>query len=254
MFVYTQVHQLKGLFQGKITMYASGEIHTHSEASNYSQTHSSPHRHLAYRDVMSLIKNFSGINKVLDFGSGTGISARYLYELGYEVIGVDKSIAMVQQAKQDFPSIPFFVSDDDMNLSGFDLVFSSFVMFEMSSKQEIVDYLNKANSFLRKGGVFVGITGSQELHKACRNWSCFDVNYSENINPKSGDVVKLGLKNPVMDFYDYYWTELDYKECFDLSEMELINIHYPLGCKSEKYNWSDELVVSPFVIFIAKKN
>ena len=233
--------------------YRSGEIHNIQKANNYSQTHQLPYRFLAYRDFYRLIKNFKNINRILDFGSGTGASTHYLFEKGYEVIGVDKSIAMIDKAKLNFPELHFSNFEKLKFLPVFDLVFSSFVLFELASKQEIINYLNQAASVLRDEGIFFGITGSEKLHQNMQKWLCFDVNYKENFQPNSGDIVKLGLRELKMEFFDYFWKESDYRECFKMSNLELIQIHYPIGLPEEPFDWKDELSISSFVLFLAKK-
>ncbi len=194
------------------------------------------HRFLAYRDFPMLIKDFENINRVLDLGSGAGDSSQYLFKKGYEVFETDKSSSMIKQSRLNFPYINFVHFDNIKNICSFDLVFSCFVLFELSNKNEIVDYLNLSSDKLRDGGLFFGITGSQDLHQKVRNWACFDVNYPVNENPKSGELVKLGLKDPEMEFYDYFWRELDYRECFQLSNLELFKVYYPLGYRNEKFN------------------
>ena len=82
-------------------IYKSGEVHDADRAAQYSQTDQSPYRFLAYRDFPSLIEKFQNIDRVVDFGSGTGISTHYLFEQGFDVIGVDRSQAMVDKAKLD---------------------------------------------------------------------------------------------------------------------------------------------------------
>lgn len=233
--------------------YKSGQIHNIQQASEYSKTHEYPHRFLAYRDLHILLKNFANINKVLDFGCGTGSSTFYFFEKGFDVTGIDQSKAMVDEAKSNFPEINFTGTNDINLLSNFDLVFSSFVLFEFQSKSEIINYLNTASSMLKDNGIFVGITGSEHLHQKVRNWMCFNVNYDENTSPDSGSIVKLSLKEFDMEFYDFFWKETDYKESFQASDLELVRVYYPLGKEHEPYDWKDELLFPPFVIFVAKK-
>lgn len=237
----------------KCDKYTSGELHDTEQANKYSQTLKSPHRFLAYRDFYSLIERFGNINKVLDFGSGTGISTHFLFEKKYDVIGIDRSPYMIKEAKSCFPEITFLQPEELPRSPIFDLVFSSFVLFELKSKQEILNYLNFAASVLKDKGIFLGITGSEKLYQRKRNWRCFNVDYKENHNLHSGSVVKLGLKEPKMEFYDYYWKEADYKQCFQDSNLEIVQIHYPLGYHLEPFDWGEELSVSPFVIFLAQK-
>ena len=82
---------------------------------------------------------------------------------------------------------------------------------------------------------------------------CFETNFEENSAPKSGDIVKLGLRDPQIVFEDYYWTESDYIACFQNSDLEVLKISYPLGKKEDNISWRDELFHPPFVVFIAKK-
>lgn len=231
----------------------SGEIHKELQAKEYTKTSNLPHRYLAYRDFKGLIKEFGSIKKVLDLGSGTGASSDYLYKNGYDVIGVDKSISMIKQAKSNYPWINFYNIKGVEKLSDFDLVFSCFVLFELSSKAKIIEYLNFSAEKLKDGGLFFGVTGSENLHQVDKKWACFKVDYPENIKPRSGAIVKLGLKNPKMVFNDYFWTESDYRQSFQASNLQLLKIIYPLGSKTETFKWKDELKFPPFVIFLARK-
>jgi SAM-dependent methyltransferase len=51
--------------------------------------------HLAFRDLPALIRRYNHGSRALDFGCGTGRSARFLRNLGLKVIGVDTSQAML---------------------------------------------------------------------------------------------------------------------------------------------------------------
>jgi SAM-dependent methyltransferase len=238
----------------KAQQYKSGAVHDELQAREYSQTHELPHRYIAYRDFPRLIKQYKDISRVLDLGSGSGFSSIYLHDKGYEVIGTDKSQAMINEAKLNFSYINFIAMEHLHNQLPFDLVFSSFVLFELARKEEIVEYLNLAASCLREDGIFYGITGSECLHDNKRDWECFSTKFSENSNPSSGDIVKIKLSKTNIEFSDYYWTENDFRECFESSDLELIDVHYPLGDQSEPYDWNDELIKPLFVIFIAKKS
>lgn len=81
----------------------------------------------------------------------------------------------------------------------------------------------------------------------------FDANFEENRNLHSGDIAKLALKHPEMEFYDYYWEKADYLDCFERTGLEILQIYSPLGSPKEAYPWKDELSYSPFTVFIARK-
>ena len=106
---------------------------------------------------------------------------------------------------------------------------------------------------LKDGGIFYAITGSAFLYQRERDWTCFISDYSENSHPSSGSLVKVGLKDVDLGSYDYYWTEEDYKECFEASNLKLVKTHYPLGFNTDPYTWQDEKNFSPFVTFVAQK-
>ena len=48
---------------------------------------------------------------VLEVGSGTGHFAGWLAESGFEVVGLDRAPAMLKEARQSFPSLPFVLGD-----------------------------------------------------------------------------------------------------------------------------------------------
>lgn len=227
------------------------------QASHYTKTHESTHRYLAYRDIPTIVRKYIQGKNALDYGTGTGYSANFLHKIGFEVTGVDVSKEMLFQARLAYPSFPFFPVENGVipiESSLFDLVFSSFVLFEIGTKNAIIDHLTEAKRVMKDDGIFVAVTGSQYLHNASKKWLNFRVDFPENQNPISGDVVKLHLNGADLDFTDYYWTETDYRQCFLQAGLELIEIHYPLGDENEPYLWKDEIKSSPFVILVARKS
>jgi len=235
-------------------VYKSNENKTVELANCYLQTHQAPYRYLAYRDIPALIHQFSQGRKTLDFGSGTGASSEFLHQLRLEVVGVDVSWNMLQTARANFHHLEFFHVDEFRPCENFDLVFSSFVLLEMSSQQAIIQYLTQSFSFLKEGGTFIGITVSEQLFSPLRRWRAFNVNFEETKNLKAGDSVKIELKDPKIEFYDYYWTLKEYLDCFKKAHLEILHIHSPIGLPGEKYSWKDENKYSPFTIFVAKKS
>lgn len=237
----------------KTAVYKSAENKTEELVNYYLQTHRSPHRYLAYRDIPKFIRQFVQGRRTLDFGAGTGASAEFLHNLDLDVIGLDVSFNMLEKARSNFPYIEFHHVNSLIPREDFDLVFSSFVLLELSSKKDIIQYLNKSLSFLKENGIFIGITGSEHLYSLSKEWMTFNANFEENQNLRSGDIVKLVLKNPEMEFYDYYWKETDYLDCFKKANLKILQVHSPLGFPEESYLWKDEMTNSPFTVFIAKK-
>lgn len=234
-------------------VYHSIQNKTKELANAYAETGQMSHRYLAYRDLPAFIKQYTKGENALDYGTGTGISASFLYELGLKVIGVDVNSLMLEQAKERFPHLRFFQIQELDAEHQFDLIFSSFVLFDMQSKKEIVDYLTKGSSYIKKGGIFILITGSEELYSVSRKWTAFESNFEENRNLCSGRIAKLVLKQPHIEFLDYYWSESDYVDCFQKSGFKILNIHKPLGNEKDPYIWEDEKVFSPFTVYILTK-
>lgn len=234
-------------------VYHSMRDKTKKLADTYSETDQLSHRYLAYRDIPRFIKRYIKGNHALDYGTGTGISAAFLLNLGFNVIGTDINSFMLEKARESFPQIQFFEIEKLIPHAQFDLIFSSFVLFDMKSKKEIVNYLNKAASFMKKKGVLIAVTGSEELYSVHRNWIAYDSDFDANQNLRSGDTARLRLRNPVIEFCDYFWTEKDYLDCFQKSNWQVLKIHKPLGSEDDPYLWEDEKFFAPFTVYILEK-
>lgn len=98
--------------------------------------------------------------KVLDLGCGTGDLANTLYENGVEIIGVDKSENMVEQAIRKYPHIEFLVQDaTELNYhSEFNAVFSNATLHWV---QPAIQALHGIYHSLKKGGRFVAEFGGK---------------------------------------------------------------------------------------------
>ena len=188
---------------GSIAVYHSCEEKSKNVAHFYTKTHDSPHRYLAYKDIPPMINQFVKGKKALDYGSGTGASSSFLHSIGLDVTGADISQEMLDKARISLPQIKFYKPQDLKLVSHFDLVFSSFVLFELSNKSEITNFLCKVSSFLNEDGIFIGITGSEQMYSLFRNWYVFDAKFEENRNLKSGSLARILLKHPQIEFYDY---------------------------------------------------
>jgi SAM-dependent methyltransferase/MFS family permease len=241
-------------------VYFSGQEKSKSQANLYSKTHGSTHRYLAYRDIPSILENHfqsSLIGKTaLDYGTGTGYSANFLRELGFKVIGVDISDKMLLEARTQYSDLSFDKIKEDGSIplgsNTCDLIFSSFVLFEMGTKEEIIKYLSEAKRVMKNNGLFVAVTGSQDLHSPARKWVNFKTDFPENENLFSGKPVRLFLNSVNMEFNDYYWTEVDYYNLFLMAGFDIMEMRYPLANASDPYTWKDETIYSPFLILVAK--
>lgn len=235
--------------------YDSAETGDLTRAQNFhSSTASAFGRDLAWRDIPEILNTYTKGKTALDFGSGSGLSTNKLNEMGFEIEGVDINPSMVAIAKENYPSIPFSLSSGQslpIKHNHYDLVFSSFVLFEIPSKEGLLNYLTQSYRALKNEGTFIAITGSEHLYSA--NWACRLNDYPENKNLISGCRVRCATEDRSIEFIDYYWTEKDYSDAFKQSGLNLIKIHSPLGKKGEGIEWKDERHISPWTIFVASK-
>lgn len=97
--------------------------------------------YLAFKYIPFLIKKYTKGKKTLDYGCGAGRSSRFLYDLGLDVEAVDTSCEMIEEAKRHDSPILYQTIESAKILNEskrYDLVFSSLVMFEISSITNII--------------------------------------------------------------------------------------------------------------------
>jgi ubiquinone/menaquinone biosynthesis C-methylase UbiE len=235
------------------TIYHSENIKSTEQAIGYSKTQESVSRYLAFRDIPSLIARYVQGKKALDDGAGTGLSAEFLRGQGLDVTGVDVSQIMLAQARITCPDVPFYLIQNGaipLLSETYDLLFSSFVLLELASKKEILAYLEEAKRVMKKDGVLIAVTASQDAFS--KDWLIYDANYPENKNLKSGDLAKVYLPDVGIEFTDYYWTKEDYVLVFQEAGLRLVEVHEPKGKEDEPYSWKDEKTSSPFIVLVAK--
>lgn len=223
-------------------------------ANKYASLDNSGTAFLAFKHIPNLLRQYAAGTKTLDYGCGSGSSTFFLNEIGLKVEGVDISQDMLEEAKQLNKDISFNLIDSGRLPHGdntFDIVFSSFVLFEIASKNELSGVINEVYRVLKKGGIFIAITGSEELYK--HKWLSLDVNFERNKILKSGDIATVLLKDAALIVYDYYWTHDDYQELINGSNFSLLDTLYPLGDVADGYLWEDEKYFPPYVIYVLLK-
>ncbi len=109
--------------------------------------------------IMELLAPMEG-EKILDLGCGTGDLAKQLSDSKVNVIGVDQSENMVQQARSKYPDIPFFVQDATKldYEDEFDAVFSNATLHWVKQARKALISTYKS---LRHGGRFVAEFGGK---------------------------------------------------------------------------------------------
>ena len=96
--------------------------------------------------------------KVLEMGVGTGEITKQLYDLGYEITGVDLSSEMIEIAKSHMKNATFILADfsDALNeaYNKFDFIVFSYSIHHLSYNDQI-ELLIKLSDYLNEGGVII---------------------------------------------------------------------------------------------------
>lgn len=229
--------------------------------------------YLGFRDVALLLSQSlerfrTKPLRLLDYGCGAGFSTRYLKSLQnlfsakLEVEGVDVSEDMLKVARQMDHS-GFYHKIDNHRIpfenDSYHGIFSSFVLYEFSTKELMQKGLEEVKRVLIKDGVFIAVVGSAEAYNPAYEWVSLKTHFAQNQNLKSGDLarVDLPLKEGTLTFQNYYWTEQDYCDVFKKAGLTLLNTYYPKGLEIEDqvlaWKWKSEKIASPYYLFVLTK-
>ena len=224
----------------------------------YSQLKIDGTGYLAYREIPGLIEKYvkSG-NTALDYGCGAGRSSAFLHDLKLYVDAVDICPLMIDKAITNNPELNIkfktiksgqIPSPNDF----YDLVFSCLVMLEINSKANLLKIFIEINRVLKKNSILIMVTANTEMYN--HDWLSVGTNFSQNNNLNSGKLAKIIIKHIGLELEDYYWTNTDYKKLFQKSKFQLIEQLFPLGKKEEHFNWKNELLYAPYVVFVVEKS
>jgi len=98
--------------------------------------------------------------RILDLGCGTGALTAQIAAAGAEVVGIDSSPAMIDQARRSFPDLIFHVADArTFAVEGqFDAIFSNAVLHWVKQPEQAIARIRAA---LKAGGRFVAEFGGK---------------------------------------------------------------------------------------------
>jgi trans-aconitate methyltransferase len=104
-------------------------------------------------DLIDLLDPKEG-ERVLDLGCGTGHMTAQIAARGAAATGLDASVSMIAQARQNYPKIKFVLADASDFQAGepFDAVFSNAALHWMPEAGRVVESVARA---LKPGGRFV---------------------------------------------------------------------------------------------------
>lgn len=231
-------------------------IYSQKNVSQYSKFKITGTSWLSFRDVPIFIKKYVKGNKALDYGCGAGRSTRFLQNLGLKTIGVDISKKFITEANNlDKKNHYFLIKSGEIPVvnKSYDFIFSSHVFLMIPTKKKISTVLKEFHRVLKKDGIAIIVTGSEEMHSPKRKWVSYETNFPENQKLFSGSIAKLLIKEVNAVFYDYNWTNKDYCNLFKEHGFKILEIHFPLGKENEGYKWLSEKTVSPYILYVIQK-
>lgn len=211
--------------------------------------------HLAFRDIPDIVRAHVHGNRALDFGCGTGRSARFLKSLGFETVGVDIAPEMVAKARAQDPAGDYRLADserlEDFADASFDLILSAFPFDNIPGFDLKVRILAALRRVLKPSGCIVNIVSSPEIYT--HEWASFTTrDFPENAAAKPGDVVRIittdfGDRRPAEDVL---WPDDSYRAVYDAAGLRPIAVHRPLATGDEPYKWQSETTTAPWVIYV----
>jgi trans-aconitate methyltransferase len=110
-------------------------------------------------DLLSTLNAQKG-EQILDIGCGTGHLTAKIAEAGATVVGLDSSVDMIGQARQNYPKLAFRLGDAaDFNVQQpVDAVFSNAALHWVLDAESAVKHIRRA---LKPGGRFVAELGAK---------------------------------------------------------------------------------------------
>ena len=211
--------------------------------------------YLAFRDLPGLLRKHVCGARALDFGCGTGRSTRFLRDLAFEVIGVDVSEIMLDQARGRDPHGDYRLVADG-TLAGFgtgtlDLVLAAFTFDNIPTDRQKTSALQELRRLLAPGGRLVVVVSSPVIY--WHEWASFSTrDYPANRSARDGDSVQIVMLDvpdcrPVVDIL---CSDTHYRELFEAVGLCVVDALKPLATGAESNQWVSETTIPPWTIYI----
>jgi 2-polyprenyl-3-methyl-5-hydroxy-6-metoxy-1,4-benzoquinol methylase len=115
-------------------------------------------------------------SKVFEIGSGDGINAKYIEEIGYDVTASDVAEAFINETKSKVPNtIKFNVIEDEFTEKY--SAFFAWRVFVHFNKEDMAKVLQKTYNALEKDGLFVFNVMNREIKNVDEEWVDFPNEY-----------------------------------------------------------------------------
>lgn len=211
--------------------------------------------YLAFRDLPGIIGRHARGRRGLDFGCGTGRSTRFLRGLGFEVVGVEISEAMLAQARERDPEGDYrLVREDDLAglpAASVDLALAAFTFDNIPTEGAKLRAFRSLRHLLAPGGRLVMVVSTPDIY--VHEWASFSTKeFPENRLARDGDRVRIVMldvpdRRPVEDVI---CTDDAYRRLHRAASLETIEVLRPLGRPDEPFPWVSELAVAPWAIYV----
>lgn len=229
-----------------------------TRAEAYSKLEFANTYHLAFRDLPEIFRNYVRGPAALDFGCGTGRSARFLVSLGFRTVGVDISPEMVTKARAIDPQGDYrLIPGDDMSAlphASFSLIQSAFTFDNIPGTEMKVGLFRRLLALLKPDGILVNIVSTPEIY--FNEWASFTTkDFPENHNAEPGDPVRIITtdfedRSPAVDIL---WPHESYLEVYGRSGIEIVEVRRPLATGDEPYRWVSETQIAPWAIYVLRR-
>jgi len=211
--------------------------------------------YLAFRDLPALIRRYNYGRRALDFGCGTGRSTRTLRNVGLEVIGVDISQAMLDQARARDPSGEYYLVRGsivgDFAPGSFDLILAAFTFHNIPTDDAKADVLSGLRTLLASDGSLFLVVSSPAFY--VNEWASFRTrDFPENRHARDGDQVRIVMLD-VSDHRpveDVLCTDAHYRRLFESARLGVLDVKSPLATGKEATRWVSETRTAPWTIYV----
>jgi ubiquinone/menaquinone biosynthesis C-methylase UbiE len=211
--------------------------------------------YLAFRDLPVLLRKYVCGTRALDFGCGTGRSTRFLRELAFEVIGVDVSQAMLDQARGRDPCGDYrLVAEGTLAGFGtgtFDLILAAFTFDNIPTDLQKTSALRDLRRLLAPGGRLVVVVSSPVIY--WHEWASFSTrDFPANRSARDGDSVRIVMldvpdRRPVVDIV---CSDTHYRELFEAVGLCVVDALRPLATGAESVQWVSETTIPPWTVYV----
>jgi 2-polyprenyl-3-methyl-5-hydroxy-6-metoxy-1,4-benzoquinol methylase len=126
-----------------------------NEANTWSASHGGDDKDSWWKNEMLKFNGYLPSGKIIEIGAGIGKDAQSLISLGYDYVGTDASIGLLELAKQRNPSAQFiqkYAHELDPSLGEFDGFWASAVLLHIP-RDEMIDSLSAISSILKNNGI-----------------------------------------------------------------------------------------------------